>query len=169
MSVQRYKEGVTYHTDWYFFVHEGAELTASEKKSVLSGSDIGRECTVYKHHNIIPTIARQTMLETLAGIPVSLAETTISHQELGTGTTAPANTDTDLETPSVGTKKALSSISVSSNVLNITSFWAAGEATGTWREFGTFINSTVLFNRVAINIAISAAQSLTIDGTITLT
>jgi hypothetical protein len=59
--------------------------------------------------------------------------------------------------------------------MTITSFWAAGEATGTWREFGTFINGTgttnsgVLFSRVAINIPITGSQSLVIDGTVTLT
>lgn len=134
--------------------------------SKIGSKLIGREVKRFSYHNIIPTISRQQIGKALSGNITTIAEIVISHQQLGTGTTAPANGDTALQTPSVGTKKTVSSMSYSSNQVNITSFWAANEATGTWREFGLFIDTTVLFNRVAINITVATGDALTLDGTV---
>lgn len=127
-------------------------------------------------NNIIPTVGRARLAYILSGQAASLAECEINYQELGTGTSTPANSDTGLQTPAGGTtRKLISSASNSANIMTITSFWAAGEATGTWREFGTFINGTgttnsgILFSRVGINITIGASQSLVVDGTVTIT
>lgn len=162
---------------WDFFVvDDGGALTQAEKELIMAGADIGRGVSWHHHNNIIPTVGRQRIAYILSGSAASLAECEINYQELGTGTATPANGDTGLQTPAGGTtRKLISSASYSSNVMTITSFWAAGEATGTWREFGTFINGTgtsnsgVLFSRVAINIPITGSQSLVIDGTVTLT
>lgn len=162
---------------WDFFVvHDGGTLDDAEKSAIRAGESIGRAVDWHHYKNIIPTVGRQRIAYILSGAAASLAECEINYQELGTGTSTPANGDTGLQTPAGGTtRKLISSGSYSSNVMTITSFWAAGEATGTWREFGTFINGTgttnsgVLFSRVAINIPISASQSLVIDGTVTIT
>lgn len=127
------------------------------------------------YHNIIPTVSRAQMCKALCGEIASDTEIQISHQELGTGTTTPANTDTGLQTPSAGTRKGIGSMAASGNQANFTSFWAATEATGTWREFALFINGTgtsnsgTLFNHVAINVTVGASDALTIDGTVTIT
>lgn len=126
------------------------------------------------YSNIIPTVARQQVAKAVTGNIATTTEIKVTHQELGTGTTTPANGDTGLQTPSAGTRKTISSMAYSANQMNFTSFWAATEATGTWREFCLFMNgsgtsnSGTVLNRVAINITVGASDALTIDGTITV-
>ena len=160
---------------WSFYLTKGTPLTPEELAIIKSGGQISRKYQKIVYKNIIPTVSRQQIAKALAGSITLAAEIKVNFQELGTGTNAPANGDTGLQTPTGTTRKALSSAGFSANQLNLTSFWAVGEATGTWREFGSFINGTstsnsgVLFNRVAINITVTGADALTIDGTITLT
>lgn len=132
------------------------------------------EQTVY--HNLVVTGGKALLVAALAQDLATVSDLRITHQELGTGTNAPSYADTGLQTPAGGTtRKAVSSLGFSANVLSITSFWAVGEATGTWREYGLFIkgtgtsNSGTLWNRVAINQTVAADKALTIDGTVTLT
>jgi hypothetical protein len=131
---------------------------------------IGRYVRMYRTHNIVPTVSRTAMAAALAGQYSLISQIIINYQELGTGTNPPANSDTGLQTPSAGTRKVVSSISQSLNVISITSFWAATEATGTWREFSLFINGTAtsnsgtVFNRVAMNITVASTEAMTLDG-----
>lgn len=126
------------------------------------------------YSNIIPTVSRQQVAKAITGNIATITEIKVTHQELGTGTTTPANGDTGLQTPSAGTRKSISSMAYSANQMNFTSFWAATEATGTWREFCLFINGTgtsnsgTVLNRVAINITVGSSDALTIDGTVTI-
>lgn len=143
--------------------------------NILGRLLIGRPVRVYKYHNIIPTVSRQQIAKAISGSIASINEIRITHQELGTGTSTPSNGDTGLQTPSAGTRKNISSLAYSLNQLNVASFWAAGEATGTWREYAVFINgsgtsnSGVIFNRVSINITVAGSDALTLDGTVTIT
>ena len=131
---------------------------------------IGRYVRMYRTHNIVPTVSRTAMAAALAGQFSDIAEIEINYQELGTGTTPPANNDSELETPEPTTRKLVSSISQSLNIISITSFWAATEATGTWREFSLFMNGTAssnsgtLFNRVSMNITVASTEAMTLDG-----
>lgn len=143
--------------------------------NILGRALIGRSVQMYKYHNIVPTVSRQQIGKALSGNIASVTEIKITHQELGTGTNSPSNGDTGLQTPTGTTRKSVSSLAYSLNQLNIASFWAAGEATGTWREYAVFINgsgtsnSGVIFNRVAINITVAGSDALTLDGTVTIT
>lgn len=143
--------------------------------SILAEKIIRRKCAVQKYHNIIPTVAREAIAKALSAGIAGVAEIAINYQELGTGTTAPANGDTGLETPAGGTtRKVISSCAYSANKLEITCFWSAGEATGTWKEMATFINGTgttnsgTLFNRIALDTTVGASNALTVDGEITI-
>lgn len=145
------------------------------RNGVFNGYWKGHKVTCDTYSNIIPTISRTQILKALANQLAGISDIVINYQELGTGTNTPSNSDTGLQTPAGGTtRKLISSMAVSGIQMNVTSFWAAGEATGTWREFATFIkgtatsNSGTIFNRAAINITISSIQSLTLDGTVTL-
>ena len=143
--------------------------------NILGRALIGRQVRMYKYHNIIPTVSRQQIGKALSGNIASVNEIKITHQELGTGTNSPSNADTGLQTPTGATRKSVSSLAYSLNQINISSFWAAGEATGTWREYAVFINgsgtsnSGVIFNRIAINITVAGGDALTLDGTVTIT
>lgn len=144
-------------------------------QDILATRILGKKCKVYRYENLIPTVARQQIAKALSANITAVAEIKITHQELGTSTQAPANGDTGLILPTASTRKVISSLAFSTNKVTVTAFWAAGEATGTWREFGTFINGTatsnsgVLFNRIGINVTVSSSQSLTIDGEVTIT
>jgi len=169
-----FKENVGFKGNWKFYITKGTPLTMEELKVVRAGGKCDRIIGFFENHNIIPTVARAQMVLALAAQIASEAEIAINYQELGTGTTAPANGDTGLETPSAGTRQAISSLGYSSNLLTITTFWAAGAATGTWKEMATFINGTaasnsgVLFNRIALDVTVGASNALTVDGEVTL-
>lgn len=131
------------------------------------------ELAVYE--NLVTTAGKTLLAKAVASGLATTNEAVINYQELGSGTTAPAYSDTGLQTPTGATRKAITSLAYSANVVSITAFWAVGEATGTHKEFGTFIggtstsNSGTLWNRVAIDQTVASDKALTIDGTITFT
>lgn len=82
---------------------------------------------------------RNLIAQRLAGI--NTYSLNITHGDIGTGSTAPANSDTQLTTPSVRT--VLSSYDVNNNVAQLQFFFADSIlANGTYREFGTFVDGT---------------------------
>jgi len=123
-------------------------------------------------HNIIPTVGRSTIAENLTSATPTNG-VLINKAELGSGTTAPANTDTALETPVF--RNDVASRTNANNVAYITGFFAATEAVGTHTEAGLYIDGTttlgdgVLMSRVAISIAKSSTETLTLDWAINLT
>ncbi len=172
-----------------FYVTKGTPCTPSELQklraipfhfpsfvsNIFATFLLGKQVRVFKYHNIIPTVSRQQIGKALSGNITLVTEIKITHQELGTGTATPANTDVGLQTPSGSTRKNISSLAYSLNQMNIASFWAAGEATGTWTEYAVFMNgsgtsnSGVIFNRVLISITVAPSDALTLDGTVTIT
>lgn len=129
--------------------------------------------SVQEYDNIIPTAGRSIVAEALSGGLGAIADIEINFTSLGTGSTAPANGDTTLETETF--RKAVASSTFSSNQLFITAFYTAPEVSGTFAEAGVHINGTAsvdtgtLFSRVAISITKSVSETLTIDYTTTLT
>jgi len=91
---------------------------------------------------------------------------------VGTGTNAPANGDTTLQTETART--VVASRTNASNVAYITGFYGATDVSGTLREAGIFIgatataNSGTLLSRVAINVTKAVTETLTLDWTITI-
>ncbi len=95
-----------------------------QKNLIVSSSDHGR--------NLIAQRLAGTNTFTL----------NITHGEIGTGTTAPTNADTDLETPIKRNAKTLSS--VSNNIVSIRFFFTDAELPNdTYTEFGSFIDGTI--------------------------
>jgi hypothetical protein len=126
---------------------------------------------VYEYENIIPTVGRTLIANNLtAAIPDNSIR--LNKAALGTGTNAPANSDTQLQTEIH--RNDLASRTNSSNIAYVTAFFNATEVTGTFREAGIFsnggsgANTGVLFSRVAINITKSNTQALTLDWTLTI-
>lgn len=98
-----------------------------------------------------------------------------THADIGTGTNAPANSDTQLQTPSV--RAAKTSQVISGNVVTLQFFFSdAALPNGTYREFGTFIDGTgtlssgQLFNRVLFGTAYTKAsgEDTTVEVEITI-
>lgn len=104
--------------------------------------------------------------ETTNDVPVHLA--------LGTGTTAPAASDTKLESEQL--RKDVSSITRQANIVRFRTFFLASEANSTWTECGVFLagtnnaNSGTLLNRITPTGGISKSGNtvLTIEVRITL-
>jgi len=142
-------------------------------KFTIRDAKTGKIKRVYDYDNLIPTVGRAQIAKALEAALSALSEIEINFTSLGTGLTAPANGDTTLETETF--RKAVASLTSSSNQLFITAFYTAAEVSGTFKEAGIFINGTatldsgVLFSRVAIDVTKSTSETLTIDYTVTIT
>jgi len=132
----------------------------------------GRIKRVQTYRNLLPTVGRAAIANHLTSATPSPAALRINKTALGTGVTAPANGDTQLQTETF--RKDTASATNSNNVGFVTAFYTAPEVSGTFREAGLFINGTAtvnsgtLFSRVAINITKTASETLTIDYTLTI-
>jgi hypothetical protein len=152
------KERVAAHGSWLITVRdERGEVVHQERRN-----------------NMVVKSGLACVAAALGNDLTSLTGVQLNYQELGTGTTAPAFANTGLETPDASTRKLLNSSSHADNVVYVTAFWAAGEATGTWEEFGLFINGTAtsnsgsLFNRLLLGaVEVGATNSLSVDGEVT--
>ena len=128
---------------------------------------------VFVYENLIPTVGRAAIADHLTNPTPSPTALRINYTALGTGTNAPANADTILQTETF--RKATASETNADNVAFITAFYTASEVSGTFREAGLFIEGTAtvdtgtLFSRIAINITKSVTETLTIDYTVTIT
>jgi hypothetical protein len=126
---------------------------------------------VFEYDNIIPIVGRTLIANNLtAAVPDNNIR--LNKAAVGTGTNAPANSDTQLQTETH--RNDLASRTNAANIAYASAFFNATEVTGTLREAGIFANGTdtintgVLFSRVAINITKSITQTLTLDWTLTI-
>lgn len=131
----------------------------------------GRIKRVMTVENIIPTVGREMLANNLtAASPTNTPR--VTHVALGSGTNAPANGDTTLQTETY--RNAAASRTNVNNVAYVTGFFSATETSGTYREVALFCNGTgsadsgVLLSRVAVNITKSTSETLTIDWTLTI-
>lgn len=133
-----------------------------------------RQCRVevMTYENLIPTAGRAAIASWLTNSSPSPASMRLNYTALGSGATAPANGDTQLQTEVY--RKVISSASNANNIAYCTAFYTALETSGTYAEAGVFMNGTgtansgTLFSRVAVSITKSTSQTLTIDYTITI-
>lgn len=99
------------------------------------------------------------------------ADGVMSHMGLGSGTTAAAAGDTDLETL-LGSREALDSTTDSANTITYVASFEAGDATGAVTEAGLFNASTagtMLCRTVFAVVNKQADDTMTVTWTITLT
>lgn len=130
-----------------------------------------KEITEYK--NLVPTVGREAIGRRIILEGLRQDEGAITYGAVGTGTTAPVNSDTQLETEL--TRKQIASATYSANIIRIRTFFTAAEAVGTLREYGLFgeeataaADSGTLFQRVSINKVKTNTKTLTIESEITI-
>ena len=141
-------------------------------KFTIRDKKTGKIKRVAEYDNLITTVGRQLLADNLTN---SVPDNTprINYVGLGSGTTAPANADTTLETEAY--RNAIASETNSANIAYFTGFFDATETIGTYKEAGLFADGTgaadsgVLFSHVAIDITKSATETLTVDWTVTIT
>lgn len=138
---------------------------------------LNRICAVesYVQPNLNPTVGRTMIANNLSNTsPTTVMR--INYSSLGTGTAAPANSDTTLATETY--RKLLASYTNSNNIAYFTAFYTGPETSGVFKEAGLFAgatataNSGVLFSRVLLSapsgINKTLTNSLTIDYVLTI-
>jgi len=96
--------------------------------------------------------------------------TAMTHMGLGSGTTAAAAGDTDLESL-LGSREALDSTTVTDNTITYVASFEAGDATGAVTEMGLFNASTsgTMLARVVFSVVNKQADdTMTVTHTITI-
>lgn len=118
--------------------------------------------------NITPIVGFEVITKFITGNLGTLAEGLINVHSVGTGTTPPADADTQLQTEIF--RKNLASVTYAGNQAFYTAVYETTEANGALKEMGLFMNgsagvpnSGTMWDRSAIDIAKTIAQSLTID------
>lgn len=119
--------------------------------------------------NITTTVGRNVFARRLSGNNTYTGN--VSHTALGTNNTAPVVGDTQLNTETY--RKALSSGAYANNIAYIETFYTASEVSGTFQEYGNFIdgsgsaNSGQLFNRFLQTVTKSVTETLNVQSTVT--
>lgn len=144
-------------------------MKTPENQKIAFKGEIHAECrrngkVLWKDvkHNVVCFVGIESVFQQLADEIVT--PPVISHAALGTGTTAPAAGDTTLETETFRNTSPITT--AESNVLYADAVFEQAEVSGTFREFGFFINGTgdpdtgILWNHVAVNWTKSLEDTL---------
>jgi len=134
-------------------MHSLKEQSAIKGKITVKRHKAGKTEVVFEQANLVVSNSnrgRNLLCQWLAGIGTYAIG--ITHGEIGTGSTAPANSDTSLQT---GTNRvAVTAYVINNNVITLQFFFSnAALPNGTYNEFGTFIAGSAtlgtgqLFNR----------------------
>lgn len=118
----------------------------------------------------VDNLVVDTGLDYIASRMKDATATAMSHMALGSGTTAAAAGNTDLESI-LGSREALDSTTVTDNTITYVSSFEAGDATGAVTEAGIFNASTggtMLCRTVFSVVNKGANDTLSITWTITL-
>lgn len=135
----------------------------------------GRLLRTYDYDNLIPSVGLAAFAAQMSGQNSTDIGDNL-YIAVGSNATAPASGDTQLGTETA--RKAVPSKVFSGAVATLAAFFAAGEATGTHREFGLFgngnaatasatANTGTLFSHVATNTTVGATETLTITFELT--
>ena len=119
----------------------------------------------------VDNLVVDTGLDYIASRMKDATATAMSHMALGSGTTAAAAGNTDLESI-LGSREALDSTTVTDNTVTYVSSFEAGDATGAVTEAGIFNASTggtMLCRTVFSVVNKGANDTLSITWTISLT
>lgn len=154
---------------------ESFKITGKMRATIRDGKT-GEVKRIYDWQNNLQPDELFEKIAELMSDPTADFDTTenllINYIALGTGTNAPAVTDTQLQTEVY--RNEVASISRSGKVVYITGFFNETEVTGSFREAGLFAGATSVANsgniasRIAINITKSSSETLTIDWIITV-
>jgi hypothetical protein len=144
-------------------LNESLPLKGELTVTVLDGEGKVKEFKEFK--NLIVQVGKNF----LASAIINSSTSPFTYMAIGTNSTAAANGDTTLGTEVA--RQAFTSSSVSTNVVTLSTTYAAGTGTGTITEAGIFNASsggTMLSHIVFSSISKAAADSLVITWTITV-
>lgn len=120
-----------------------------------------------RNANMFVTVGKAWLGDLMLGVKA----TTLSYVGVGSGTTAPAAGDTDVET-AVGERHIYTDRFRSANIVTVSTFFASGENNGTWGNAGLFTAVTAgdmfCHSTFAAPITKSTANTQTIDVDISI-
>jgi hypothetical protein len=129
------------------------------------------EKEVFNYDNLIVTVCKTMIARRLAGVG---NDCNITYCAVGTNATAPVVGNTKLGTEL--DRVAVTSISNSSNVVSVISFFGASDANGTLTEIGHFgeaasatTDSGTMINHAVIGITKTSAKTMTTEWSFTIT
>lgn len=140
-------------------------------KFTIRDARTGKIKQILEYDNLLPTVGRAMIANNLANASPDNAML-VNYFALGTGTTAPANGDTTLETEVF--RNAIASRMNANNIAYFTGFLAATDDADTYKEAGLFSDATgaadsgILLSHVAINVTKAITETLTVDITLTI-
>lgn len=148
-------------------IKENVELVGVWNAVVKNAA--GEVVSNHTFKNLIPTVGRTAMAAQHADNYTNAMK--VTYLAVGSSTTAPANGDTTLGTETA--RKILGSNTSAANESSVAVFFAAGEATGTHREFGAFgdgsattasgsADSGIMYSHTAANVIVGASETLTL-------
>ena len=139
----------------------------------------GRLVRTLRKTNIIPTVALNAVSAQFGNDAITKDIGDNFYIAVGDDVTAPLAGDVALGNETA--RKAISDRNADGgNVASISAFFSSGEATGTHREFGLFgdgdttgataaADSGILYSHVSANVAVAAAENLTVTFNLTIT
>lgn len=147
---------------------ESVGLLKGKVRCILTDVRTGKVETTDWKPNLITTAGVAAILRNLGNVNTKSDEGAITYGAVGTSTTPPATSDTQLGGE---LERAVTSYkSVSGSELTIQVFFNTSEANGDIKEFGWFgedasaaADSGTLFNHVSIEITKTSAKTLTIQ------
>ncbi len=124
-------------------------------------------------HNLVPYTLRYSLASLIAGNTVT-PTFKANYIALGTWSTLPANTDTQLDTEVIrrlfGDRRAIDNVAYLDKTFGSLEVWW-----NTYNEIGVFVDGTAsvntwyLFSRININQTMQALENLTVNVTFTIT
>ncbi len=121
-----------------------------------------------KNANVFVTVGKAWLGDIMLGVK----STTLQYIGVGSGTTAPASGDTDVET-AVGARHIYTDKFRSSNIVTVSTFFASGDNNGTWGNAGLFdlVTAGDMFCHSTFSSPVtkSTANTQTLDFDITIT
>lgn len=105
---------------------------------LMNSYRLGKLVGVDEHKNVICNAGFGAMAKILVGDSTYTGNGEINKAALGTGSSTPAASDTQLATESY--RNDIASGSASANVAYLTAFYTEAECNGTYTEFGNFID-----------------------------
>lgn len=130
----------------------------------------GKVVNEFTKENTIVADGRERVGRILAGLEAFTEG--INYSALGTGATAIADTDSQLQAE--GARKVRGSSQSNGDEFIVAFYYGPTEANGSWTRYGTFIdgtstpNSGVLFSHVQVTVTKTEGQGLVINSLYTL-
>lgn len=128
--------------------------------------------TSKEYHNLVPSVLRDSLATLISGTTVT-PTFKANYFALGTGSNAPVNADLTLQTETI--RAAFTNRSSYTNIAYLDVFFSAAQVGGnTYNEAGIFVDGTAsvntgyLLSRVALNQTLGAAQTLTVNCSVTV-